>query len=59
MYELNASGQYYTFKEQLKRTIIKIVREKYLMTSPLADPHERQKFLASLYVFLSDHMHKA
>ncbi len=58
LYELNTSGKYYAFKEQLKRAIVKIVREKYLHTAPIADPVQRQAFLSNLYVFLTEQMHK-
>ena len=33
LYELNSSGKYFAFKEQLKHSVIKIVREKYLQTT--------------------------
>ncbi len=58
LYDLNSSGKYYAFKEQLKRAVIKVVREKYLKTSAITDPVERQSFLSNLYVFLADHMHQ-
>ena len=58
LYDLNSTGKYYAFKEQLKRSIIKVVREKFLKTSSISDPTERQQFLSNLYVFLADHMHE-
>ncbi len=59
MYELNSTGKYFAFKEQLKNSVIKIVREKFLKTSALADPDELQMFLSELYVFLQDELHKS
>lgn len=59
LYELNSTGKYFAFKEQLKNSVIKIVREKFLKTSALNDPDELQQFLSELYVFLIDELHKA
>ncbi len=42
LYELNSTGKYFAFKEQLKNSVIKIVREKFLKTSALNDPEELQ-----------------
>lgn len=58
LYELNSTGKYFAFKEQLKNSVIKIVREKYLKTSSFDDAEEFQKFLSELYVFLIDEMHR-
>ncbi|XP_071787792.1 cilia- and flagella-associated protein 70-like isoform X3 [Asterias amurensis] len=57
MYELNTSGKYFAFKEQLKHSVVKIVREKYLKTSAFNNKEELQAFLSELYVFLVDQMH--
>ena len=57
LYELNSTGKYFAFKEQLKNSIIKIVREKYLKTSAFTDPELFQQFLSELYVFLIDELH--
>ncbi|XP_072171577.1 cilia- and flagella-associated protein 70-like [Diadema setosum] len=57
VYELNTSGKYFAFKEQLKHSVVKIVREKYLRTSTFEDKEELQAFLSELYVFLVDQMH--
>ncbi len=57
LYELNSTGKYFAFKEQLKNSVIKIVREKFLKTSALSDPDELQMFLSELYVFLQDELH--
>ena len=58
LYELNSTGKYYAFKEQLKRAVVKVVREKFLKTSTIVNQEERQQFLSNLYVFLSNHMHE-
>ncbi|CAB3976881.1 cilia- and flagella-associated 70-like [Paramuricea clavata] len=58
LYELNTSGKYFAFKEQMKNAVIKIVREKYFHTSSFTDQEELQAFLSDLYVFLIDEMHK-
>ncbi|XP_063957993.1 cilia- and flagella-associated protein 70-like isoform X2 [Lytechinus pictus] len=57
IYELNTTGKYFAFKEQLKHSVVKIVREKYLKTSTFDDKEELQAFLSELYVFLVDQMH--
>ncbi|XP_068751299.1 cilia- and flagella-associated protein 70-like [Montipora capricornis] len=57
LYELNTSGKYFAFKEQLKNSVIKIVREKYLNTTAFVDKDKLQAFLSELYVFLIDQMH--
>ncbi|XP_033101103.1 cilia- and flagella-associated protein 70-like isoform X2 [Anneissia japonica] len=57
IYELNSSGKYFAFKEQLKHSVVKVVREKYLQTSTFTDQERLQAFLSELYVFLVDEMH--
>ncbi|XP_042197169.1 cilia- and flagella-associated protein 70 isoform X2 [Callorhinchus milii] len=57
MYELNASGKYFAFKEQIKHAVVKIVREKYLKTVAFEDREQLQSFLSELYVYLVDQMH--
>ena len=42
IYHLNTSGKYFAFKEQLKHSIVKIVREKYLRTVNFKDKNELQ-----------------
>lgn len=59
IYELNSSGKYFAFKEQLKHAVVKIVREKYLKTTTFEDRQELQTFLSELYVYLIDQMHVA
>ncbi|KAF5929059.1 hypothetical protein HPG69_015532 [Diceros bicornis minor] len=58
-YELNCSGKYFAFKEQLKHVVVKIVREKYLKTTSFESQEELQTFISELYVFLVDQMHVA
>ena len=55
---MNSTGKYFAFKEQLKNSVVKIVREKFLKTSAFSDPDEFQQFLSALYVFLVDEMHR-
>ncbi|TFK07443.1 Cilia- and flagella-associated protein 70 [Platysternon megacephalum] len=56
-YELNSSGKYFAFKEQLKHAVVKIVREKYLRTTAFNNLEQLQAFLSELYVYLVDQMH--
>ncbi|XP_042293784.1 cilia- and flagella-associated protein 70 [Sceloporus undulatus] len=58
-YELNSSGKYFAFKEQLKHAVVKIVREKYLKTKAFDNLDQLQAFLSELYVYLIDQMHVA
>ncbi|NXY06042.1 CFA70 protein, partial [Pteruthius melanotis] len=58
-YELNTSGKYFAFKEQLKYSVVKIVREKYLKTTAFETQKQLQAFLSELYVYLVDEMHIA
>jgi len=50
---LNTSGKYIAFKEQLKYSVVKIVREKYLKTTNFQDNNELQvsNFQFSLKAF--------
>ncbi|XP_072125634.1 cilia- and flagella-associated protein 70 isoform X1 [Mobula birostris] len=57
MFELNTSGKYFAFKEQLKHAVVKIVREKYLRTVAFEDREQLQTFLNELYIYLVDQMH--
>ncbi|NXS66696.1 CFA70 protein, partial [Pandion haliaetus] len=58
-FELNSSGKYFAFKEQLKYAVVKIVREKYLRTTAFETQEQFQAFLSELYVYLVDEMHIA
>lgn len=42
IYHLNSSGRYFAFKEQLKHSVVKIVREKYLKTTNFTDKDDLQ-----------------
>ncbi|XP_072550492.1 cilia- and flagella-associated protein 70 isoform X2 [Salminus brasiliensis] len=57
--ELNCSGKYFAFKEQMKYAVVRIVREKMLRTEAFTDPEQLQAFLSQLYVLLVDEMHVA
>ncbi|BFZ07632.1 hypothetical protein BsWGS_10671 [Bradybaena similaris] len=57
VYDLNTTGKYFAIKEQLKHSVVKIVREKYLRTTNFDDKVELQTFLSELYVYLVDQMH--
>ncbi|XP_067859836.1 cilia- and flagella-associated protein 70 [Heptranchias perlo] len=57
VFELNTSGKYFAFKEQLKHAVVKIVREKYLKTVAFEDREQLQTFLSELYIYLVDQMH--
>ncbi|XP_070762191.1 cilia- and flagella-associated protein 70 [Enoplosus armatus] len=56
---LNVSARYFTFKEQMKHAVVKIVRDKMQRTDPLTDPQELKAFVSKLYVYLVDEMHIA
>uniref|UniRef100_A0A5F8HJ97 Cilia and flagella associated protein 70 n=1 Tax=Monodelphis domestica TaxID=13616 RepID=A0A5F8HJ97_MONDO len=55
-YELNCSGKYFAFKEQLKHAVVKIVREKFLKTTAFENQEELQAFISELYIYLVDQM---
>uniref|UniRef100_A0A4W4H1S9 Cilia and flagella associated protein 70 n=1 Tax=Electrophorus electricus TaxID=8005 RepID=A0A4W4H1S9_ELEEL len=57
--ELNCSGKYFAFKEQMKYSVVRIVREKMLRTEAFTEPEQLQAFLSQLYIFLVDEMHVA
>ncbi|NXX39518.1 CFA70 protein, partial [Tricholaema leucomelas] len=58
-FELNTSGHYFAFKEQLKYAVVKLVREKYLRTTAFESQEQLQAFLSELYVYLVEQMHIA
>ncbi|XP_010181728.1 PREDICTED: tetratricopeptide repeat protein 18, partial [Mesitornis unicolor] len=58
-FELNSSGKYFAFVEQLKYAVVKIVREKYLKTMTFETQEELQAFLSELCVYLMDEMRVA
>ncbi|XP_060758371.1 cilia- and flagella-associated protein 70 [Neoarius graeffei] len=57
--ELNCSGKYFAFKEQMKYSVVRIVREKLLRTEAFTNQEQLQAFLSQLYIFLVDEMHVA
>ena len=59
LYELNTSGKYHQFKEQLKHAVVKVVREKFQRRTPITDEDELHSFLSQLYVYLTDEMHRS
>ncbi|XP_034736596.1 cilia- and flagella-associated protein 70 isoform X2 [Etheostoma cragini] len=56
---LNVSARYFTFKEQMKHAVVRIVRDKMQQTEPFTDPQELKTFVSKLYVYLVDEMHIA
>ncbi|XP_042342588.1 cilia- and flagella-associated protein 70 [Plectropomus leopardus] len=56
---LNVSARYFTFKEQMKHSVVRIVRDKMQRTEPFTDPQELKAFVSKLYVYLVDEMHIA
>uniref|UniRef100_A0A3Q2TTM0 Cilia and flagella associated protein 70 n=1 Tax=Fundulus heteroclitus TaxID=8078 RepID=A0A3Q2TTM0_FUNHE len=56
---LNVSGRYFTFKEEMKRAVVRIVRDKMKRTEPFTDPQEIKEFVSKLYVYLVDETHVA
>ena len=59
MYQMNKSGKYSEYHEQLKYAVIRVVREKYLNTTNFTSDEELKTFLEVLYVFLIEEMHGA
>ncbi|KAJ1566520.1 Cilia- and flagella-associated protein 70, partial [Cladochytrium tenue] len=59
LYHLNKSGAYFALKEQLKVTVVGIVRERFLRKNPFASKAEIQLFMSEIYVYLVDQMHIA
>ncbi|KAI8929249.1 hypothetical protein BC831DRAFT_6458 [Entophlyctis helioformis] len=57
MYHLNKSGAYFSFKEQLKASVVQVVRERFRRKSPFASQAELQLFTSEVYVYLIDQMH--
>ncbi|XP_070822382.1 cilia- and flagella-associated protein 70 [Chaetodon trifascialis] len=56
---LNMSGRYFTFKEQMKHAVVRIVCDVMQHTEPFTDPQELKAFVSKLYVYLVDEMHIA
>jgi hypothetical protein len=60
LYEFNTSGKYHILKQKLKKTIVRIVREKFKKKGSLTGvtKDEKDEFYSSLYAFLIEQMHK-
>ena len=58
VYQLNSSGKYFAFKEQLKYAVVKIVREKYLKTTNFKDKDELQVQIMQLINLTSRKLHQ-
>jgi tetratricopeptide (TPR) repeat protein len=57
LFYLNSSGKYYAIKENLKRTIVKIVRENFPGKSASChNTEELNLFIGELYTYLLDQM---
>ncbi|XP_060924573.1 cilia- and flagella-associated protein 70 [Limanda limanda] len=56
---LNVSGRYFSFKEQMKHAVVRLVRDKMAKTDPITDPQDLKAFVSKLYVYLQDEMHIA
>eukprot|EP00961_Rhodomonas_salina_P091427 1231450-Rhodomonas_salina.1 len=52
IFELNSTGRYYDFKEKLKRSVQRIVREKFHKEGLDAASEEGKMFMSTLYVHL-------
>ncbi|OAF65671.1 hypothetical protein A3Q56_06594 [Intoshia linei] len=59
IYKLNSSGKHYAFREQLKYTIVNVIRHTFGQTTNIENEDELHKFVAELHVYLVDKMHKA
>jgi len=58
LFKLNSEGKYWTYKERLKRCVVRIVKET--MNRPSAQPldsHSMQTFYNDLYVTLTQQLH--
>ena len=54
LYEFNAQGKYEVMKSRLRKSILRIVQDKYRKTvgvNPLSK-EERERFLAELHTYL-------
>lgn len=54
IFELNSTGRYYDFKEKLKRSVQRIVREKFHKEGLDAASEEGKMFMSTLYVHLQE-----
>lgn len=56
-YQLNVTGRFYALKEQLKHSVVSLVREKFQNKTAFKSEEEKETFLSELYVYLVDQMH--
>ncbi|KAJ3276552.1 Cilia- and flagella-associated protein 70 [Terramyces sp. JEL0728] len=56
-YHLNKSGAYFSFKEQLKASVVQVVRERFKKKSPFTSQSEIQLFMSEIYVYFIEQMH--
>jgi len=60
LFQLNSSGQYYIFKEKLKRAVVRVVKETMHRPSAApADAAQMDLFYNELYVTLTQRVHAA
>jgi hypothetical protein len=59
MFHLNKSGAYFSFKEQLKASVVAVVRSRFGCKNPFTHNTELQLFMSQVYVYLVDQMHVA
>ena len=59
LYEFNTSGRYHMLKEKLKKTVIRIVREKHSKSGTVhgVTKDERDHIYSQLYTYLVEQMH--
>ena len=60
LYDFNTKGKYKILKERLKKSIVKICRDKFQKTGSITGitTDQRDQFYSELYVFLIDEMRK-
>ena len=56
-FQLNVTGRFYALKEQLKHSVVSLVREKFQNKTGFKSEDEKEAFLSELYVYLVDQMH--
>jgi len=54
LYEINTQGKYHILKEKMKKTIVRIVKEKFEKTGSIKGLHKDQRdhFYSELYIYL-------
>eukprot|EP00741_Cyanophora_paradoxa_P004400 tig00000802_g4271.t1 len=58
VFELNSSGKYFAFKEKLKKSVVRVVKEKFHRQGA-GEPAEMEALVSDLYVYLVEEMHRA